>query len=222
MDASATQRSRQSQIRFKADLIAHYNAACSADQDMARCLVTSQYIQRRNCIAAHILPHGSWRLLQLYNIPGLVSVNDVQNGILWAGRIEQAYTAGEVCMIYNPFTSSLEFVVLHNGLMDQGLGVFGQDVDMNGNPVELTFLNVHCKALEIPPGKMPSLRLLLSQAIFAMDLATERGWPRPANFEYISRLLDAMRDAVSRMVADGEEDSSEFLEQWAEENRSQF
>ena len=212
MDASATHRSRQSQSQFRAHLIAHYDAACPAHPDQLRCLVTSAFVRADLCIAAHILPHGSRRLLELYHIPDMDSINDVQNGILWAARIEQAYTANQVCMIYNPFTSELLFVVLDNGLMEEELGV------KNAELVEMTFADVHCRPLEIAPEKMPSLRLLLNQAIYAMDHSSARGWPRPANFANIQRLLDAMRDVVSRMIVDREEDSSEFLERWAAEN----
>ncbi len=211
MDVSSTHRSNQSQHNFKADLIAHYSAACAADSSLIRCLVTEQFVRKDVCIAAHILPHCRAVLLRVYKIPGLDSVNHVLNGFLWAERIEKAYTANQVCMIYNPFTSKLLFVVLDERLMTVPLGV-------QKGAVEMKFADLHCKELQLAPEKMPSLRLLLNQALFAMELANAQAWPRPANHANISRLLEAMRDIVARLVKDCSDGSDEVLRAWAQEN----
>jgi hypothetical protein len=151
-------------------------------------------------------------LLRVYNIPGLDSINDIRNGFLWAERIEDAYTANQVCMIYHPFHARLVFVVVDASILDVDLGV----IDENGDT--LHFSDVHCKHLDVAPEQMPNLRLLLNQALFAMDLASERGWERPPEFESIFALLNAMRDMVKRLVADGDGDSSDLLDQWANEH----
>lgn len=209
MNCSATQRSRPSQRAFKDDLIAHHNASCAQDSNFIRCLVTWEYVRKDLCIAAHILPHNRQMFLPVFNIPGLLSIDDVQNGFLWAQRIEEAYTANEVCMIYNPFISKLVFVVLRADLLQDALNVSN-----------LTFGDVHCKQLQVAPDKLPNLRLLLNQAMFAMKHAIEQGWPQSPNHGDISRMLDAMNDVVSRMVTDCDDDSSEVLQKWADENPS--
>jgi hypothetical protein len=199
-NVSLTAHSTLTQVEFKHALIERYQARIPGCPTLLRCMVTGLPITQQFCIAGHIVPRARHHLLSVYRIPGMNDINDVRNGILWADSIEKAYTANKVCIVYDPFSSKLVFVVLDATYLARKLRVKGK-----------TFAFVHGKELVINARVMPSLRLLLNQATFAHELAISENWPRPSNHEAYAQMLSHSRDFLLSTFG-RDIDSGEFMQ----------
>jgi hypothetical protein len=122
-------------------------------------LVTSEYVHKDRCVAVQLLPQ---QLLPVYiwdNSDSYDSADDVRNGFLWIDRIDQAYAANHVCLMYDPLSAKLLFLVLNAALLDVDLGVSN-----------LKFRDVHFKKLDVDRSLIPNLRAILSPAVHAIYL----------------------------------------------------
>jgi hypothetical protein len=154
-----------SRRKFKESLVQHYGAACPTDPSLLRCLVTSEYVHQDRCVAVQLLPQ---QLLPVYTCGGIDSADDVRNGFLWIDRIDQAYAANQVCLLYDSLSAKLLFLVLNAALLDVDLGVSN-----------LKFRDVHFKKLDVDRSLIPNLQAIYSQAIFATYLM-ENGVSQPS------------------------------------------